>query len=51
MVAAASNDAVWTKPGGEMEEVAKINGFGEKSKFYEFPDMAHGWTNRGDIND
>jgi len=51
MIAAAGNDLVWTKPGGEMEEVAKKNGHAEKSKFYEFADMAHGWTCRGDIKD
>ena len=51
MVAAASNDVVWTKPGGEMEEVAKKLGFSEKSKFYDFVDMKHGWTCRGDIKD
>ena len=51
MIAAAGNDLVWTKPGGEMEENAKKLGYDEKSKFYEFVDMAHGWTVRGDIKD
>lgn len=51
MIAAAGNDLPWTKPGGEMEENAAKLGYGEKSKFYEFADMAHGWTVRGDIKD
>ena len=51
MVASAGNDAPWTKPGAEWEQNAKALGFEEKSKFYDFPDMAHGWTCRGDIAD
>ena len=51
MVAAAGNDAEWTKPGTEWEESSKALGFAEKSKFYLYPDMQHGWTNRGDIKD
>ena len=49
MVAAAGNDAEWTKPGGEWETISKELGFAEKSKFYLFEDMAHGWVNRGDV--
>ena len=49
MVAAAGNDAEWTKPGDEWEKSSTELGFGEKSKFYLFPDMAHGWVNRGDV--
>ena len=49
MVAAASNDAEWSKPGSEWEETSKSLGFGEKSKFYLFQDMVHGWANRGDV--
>ncbi len=51
MVAAAGNDLDWTKPGAEWEITSKELGFGENSRFYEFPEMAHGWANRGDIND
>ena len=51
MVAAAGNDPAWTKPGDEWENISKALGFGEKSKFYHFDEMQHGWTNRGDIND
>jgi hypothetical protein len=51
MVAAAGNDADWTKPGSEWEVGSKELGFGEKSKFYLFADMQHGWVNRGDIKD
>jgi hypothetical protein len=36
MVAAAGNDAEWTKPGGEWEVSSKELGFAEKSKFYLF---------------
>ena len=39
MVAAAGNDAPWTKPGDEWENSAKALGFGEKSKFYLFDEM------------
>ena len=51
MVASAGNDQAWTKPGAEWEISARDLGFGEKSKFYVFPDMSHGWTIRGDIKD
>ena len=49
LVAAAGNDADWTQPGGEWEQSSTALGFGEKSKFYAFPEMIHGWTCRGDI--
>ena len=51
VVAAAANDQDWTKPGAEWELSSKALGFGEQSKFYEFTDMIHGWTIRGDIKD
>ena len=51
MVASARNDANWTKPGSEMEINARELGFGEKSKFYLYDEMSHGWTIRGDVND
>jgi len=51
MVAAAGNDAPWTKPGAEWEQSAKALGFEEKSKFYDFPDMKHGWTCSVDTTD
>ena len=51
MVASAANDSAWTKPDAEWEISSRNLGFGEKSKFYVFPDMSHGWTIRGDIND
>ena len=51
MVAAAGNDAPWTKPGDEWENSAKALGFGEKSKFYLYEEMQHGWVCRGDIKD
>jgi len=38
-------------PGEEWEKSSASKGFGEKSKFYAFPDMKHGWTCRADIND
>ena len=51
MVAAAGNDPDWTHPGGEWEQSSKAQGFGDKSKFYSFMEMQHGWTARGDISD
>ena len=51
MVAAAGNDAEWTKPNDEWEKSSKELGFGEKSKFFVYPEMVHGWSIRGDIKD
>lgn len=51
LVAAAGNDPDWTHPGGEWEQSSNSLGYGEKSKFYSFPEMLHGWSNRGDISD
>ena len=51
LVAAAGNDPDWTQPGGEWELSSNALGFGEKSKFYAFPEMQHGWTCRGDVKD
>ena len=31
--------------------MAKELGYGEKSKFYLYDEMAHGWTIRGDIKE
>lgn len=51
MVASAGNDEEWGKPGKEWEQLSRRFGYGDKSKFYVFPDMSHGWAIRGDIND
>jgi len=51
LVGSAGNDPDWTKPGAEWEKSSAAKGFGQKSKFYDFPDVVHGWSNRGDIND
>ena len=51
LVGAAANDPDWTKPGGDWEKSSTALGFGEKSKFYDFADMQHGWSTRGDIKD
>ncbi len=51
LVAAAGNDPDWTHAGGEWEQSSTTLGFAEKSKFYSFRDMQHGWTCRGDIKD
>jgi dienelactone hydrolase len=51
LVGAAGNDQDWTKPGAEWEQSSTALGFGEKSKFYVFPEMLHGWTTRGDVKD
>ena len=51
MVASAGNDEEWGKPGAEWEQTSTKLGFGEKSKFYVFPEMSHGWAIRGDITD
>jgi len=51
LVAAAANDPESTKPGGLWEKSSTALGFSEKSKFYDFSDMQHGWSHRGDIKD
>lgn len=42
----AGNDHANVKPGGLGAEV-----LGDKLEILEFPDMAHGWTTRGDVSD
>ena len=49
MVATAGNDPDWAKPGAEWQESSKALGHDQKSKFYLFAEMVHGWVPRGDV--
>ncbi|KAF0692786.1 hypothetical protein As57867_016105, partial [Aphanomyces stellatus] len=47
LVLAAGNDPAWLKPGGSVEKTLQARGIA--SKFRDFPDVVHGWVNRGDL--
>ncbi|ETW04670.1 hypothetical protein H310_03834 [Aphanomyces invadans] len=49
LILAAGNDPAWLKPGGEVEKTLEARGIAHKLR--EFPSVAHGWVNRGDLND
>jgi len=51
LICAAGNDPASVKPGGLSEEILNKKDFGKENQFVNFPDMQHGWTNRGDISD
>lgn len=50
LVLSAQDDKPGTKPGGQAEEALKGR-FGDACVFQEFPDMRHGWFNRGNLAD
>lgn len=49
----AGSDPAFVREGGSVIEGLKANGgmVGDESKCIDFPDMQHGWVNRGDIKD
>ncbi len=47
-IAAAGNDQPNVKPDGELVKILEQNNPG-KIHAYEFPEMMHGWVNRGDL--
>ncbi len=49
LVLTAGNDKEWLKPGGDVAAILKSKNI--PSTFREFPDMVHGWVNRGDVKD
>mmetsp|Transcript_372 Transcript_372/g.1256 ORF Transcript_372/g.1256 Transcript_372/m.1256 type:complete len:263 (-) Transcript_372:1534-2322(-) len=48
----AKNDPDFLKEGGALQKcVLSIPNVGAKCKFFDFPNQAHGWVNRGDVSD
>jgi len=51
LLAPAGNDGPSLKEGGLEHQILSKKPFGKDCIFREFPDMAHGWVNRGDLSD
>ena len=52
LLLAAENDTPFVKPNGSVHKILQERAdIGPKSDVVEFPDMKHGWVNRGDIAD
>uniref|UniRef100_A0A7S3D0Y4 Dienelactone hydrolase domain-containing protein n=1 Tax=Palpitomonas bilix TaxID=652834 RepID=A0A7S3D0Y4_9EUKA len=47
----AGNDPEHVQPGGSVVKVLESLPHGGETKVVPFPDMAHGWVNRGDVKD
>jgi len=47
----AGNDPDTLKTKGSTEEILSKKEFGKDNQFIEFPDMQHGWSNRGDVSE
>jgi len=47
----AGNDGDTVKSKGLSDQVLSTKDFGKDCVFQEFPDMNHGWSNRGDVSD
>lgn len=50
LLLSAENDHEKVKEGGSVEKILKSKDFGDKCKVKDFPDMKHGWMNRGDLS-
>ncbi|CAK4070314.1 unnamed protein product [Aphanomyces euteiches] len=49
LILTAGNDRDWLKPGGDVERILKDRGI--PAKLREFPNVAHGWMNRGELTE
>ncbi|RLN47171.1 hypothetical protein BBJ28_00015906 [Nothophytophthora sp. Chile5] len=52
LLLASGNDDEFVREGGSVEKILKAKSeIGELCRVVDFPDMIHGWVNRGDLND
>ena len=50
LLLSAGNDPDFVREGGEVINILKGKEFGELCAVKDFPELAHGWVNRGDIS-
>jgi dienelactone hydrolase len=52
LLLSAKNDADYVQTGGAVDAIMKeLKDIGKDCRVHSFPDMSHGWVNRGDLTD